>query len=125
MYSLIAKWTILPGNEDKAVAALKNLATQVLQQEPGTLVYAIFTPDFAERSLPTPPAGEVSFLEIYEDNDAFMKHINGTVYQNFVTNYGALFLNDFSGKPFVTFEVIQKQAGFFKNDFLDVWNKDV
>jgi quinol monooxygenase YgiN len=115
MYSLIAKWTILPGNEDNAIAALKKLAEQVQQQEPGTLIYTIFTPDFKEKSLPTPPAGEVTFIEIYENNDAFMAHINGIAYQDFLTNYGQLFLNDFGGKPFVTFGVIEKQAGFFRD----------
>ncbi len=34
MYSLIGKWTILPGNEKKAITALKKLAKDVKKTEP-------------------------------------------------------------------------------------------
>jgi quinol monooxygenase YgiN len=123
MYPLIAKWTILPGNEEKALAALKDLAAQVLDCETGTLVYAIFTPDFSKTSLPTRPAGEVTFIEIYESNDAFLAHIKGDTYNNFLKNYGQLFLNDFNGKPFVTFEAMEKQAGFFRSAVSEAVNE--
>src|SRR4051812_21163152 len=94
MYPLIAKWTILPGNEKKVTEALKKLATDVQKNEPNTLLYMVHVPDFNEQSLPTPPAGEVVFFEIYKNKAAFMDHINGPDFKNFVKNYGSLFLQD-------------------------------
>lgn len=114
MYPLIAKWTILPGNEKKAVTALKKLAQDVQENEPGTLLYMVHTPNFNEKSLPTPPAGEVFFWEIYKDHAAFLKHVNGTVFKDFVKTYGNLFLTDFSAVPqvFMTTEVLTQIGGF-------------
>lgn len=113
-YPLIAKWTILPGNEAEALAALKKLALDVQENEPGTLLYMVHTPNFKEKSLPTPPEGEVFFWEVYEDQEAFFKHINGTIFQTFVAKYGHLFLSDFSNPPqvFMTTEVLTKIEGF-------------
>lgn len=118
MYPLIAKWTILPGNEKKATAALKKLAQDVKKNEPGTLLYMVHTPNFKEKSLPTPPEGEVVFLEIYEDQAAFIKHISGSVFTDFVKNYGNLFLQDFNTPPqvFMTTEVLTHLGGFVRND---------
>jgi quinol monooxygenase YgiN len=117
MYPLIAKWTILPGNEKKAVAALKKLAKDVKQQEPGTLLYMVHVPNFKEKSLPTPPAGEVVFFEIYKDQAAFLKHVGGSIFTNFVKQYGKLFLNDFSATPqvYMSTEVLTQLAGFARS----------
>jgi len=114
MYPLIAKWTILPGNEMKATAALNQLALDVKQHEQDTLLYMVHVPDFNEKSLPTPPAGEVVFWEIYKDQAAFFKHVNGDIFKNFVATYGGLFLSDFSATPqvFMTTEVLTQLGGF-------------
>ncbi len=114
MYPQIAKFTILPGNEKKAFAALKKLARNVERHQPGTLLYMVHTPDFKEKSLPTPPAGEVVFFEIYKDKAAFLKHINSSIFKNFMKTNGSLFLND-SGNPsqvYAAVEVLTKFAGF-------------
>lgn len=118
MYPLIAKWTILPGNEAKATEALKKLAQDVQENEPDTLLYMVHIPNFKEKSLPTPPAGEVAFWEIYKDQDAFFKHVNGSIFLDFVKNYGELFLNDFNmpSQVFMTTEVLTQVAGFVRND---------
>lgn len=117
MYPLIAKWTILPGNEKKVIAALKKLAKEVQKHEQGTLLYMVHTPNFKEKSLPTPPAGEVLFFEIYKDQAAFLKHISGSIFKNFVANYGSFFLNDFSVTPqvFMCTEVLTHIAGFARS----------
>lgn len=114
MYPLIAKWTILPGNEEKVCEALKKLAADVKENEPGTLLYMVHVPNFDEKSLPTPPAGEVVFFEIYQDQAAFFDHLNGSVFKNFVKDYGSLFLSDFSAVPqvFMTTEVLTSLGGF-------------
>ena len=114
MYPLIAKWTMLPGNETKAITALKKLAQDVEQNEPGTLLYMVHTPNFKEKSLPTPAAGEVVFFEIYKDQAAFMKHITGPIFTTFIKNYGNLFLQDFNmpSQVFMTTEVLSQLGGF-------------
>lgn len=113
-YPLVAKWTILPGNEEKAKTALIQLAKDVQENEPETLLYMVHIPNFNEKSLPTPPQGEVIFWEVYVDQDAFLKHINGSIFQNFVKTYGSLFLSDFSNPPqvFMTTEVLTQIEGF-------------
>ena len=114
MYPLIAKWTILPGNEKKVITALKKLALDVQKNEPGTLLYMVHTPNFKEKSLPTPPAGEVFFWEVYKDKAAFLKHVTGTSFTTFVKNYGHLFLQDFNtpSQVFMTTEVLTQLGGF-------------
>ena len=114
MYPQIARFTILPGNEKKAFAVLKKLARDVEQDEPGTLLYMVHTPDFKEKSLPTPPAGEVVFFEIYKDKAAFLKHINGSIFKNFMKNHGSLFLNDSAvpSQVYLAVEVLARFAGF-------------
>jgi quinol monooxygenase YgiN len=113
-YPLTAKWTILPGNEEKAKKALIQLAKDVQENEPETLLYMVHVPNFKEKSLPTPPEGEVFFWEVYEDQNAFLKHINGSIFQTFVKTYGELFLSDFSNPPqvFMTTEVLTQIEGF-------------
>ncbi len=116
MYSLIGKWAILPGNEKKAKAALKKLASDVQKNEPSVLLYMIYIPDFKEQSLPTPPAGEVVFFEIYKDKSDFLKHIGkGSIYQDFVKKSGKLFLQNFSVVDpdiFMTTEILTQLGGF-------------
>lgn len=118
MYPLTAKWTILPGNEEKAVAALKQLALDVQKNEPNTLLYMVHLPDFNQKMLPTPPAGEVVFWEIYKDQQAFFDHIGGPVFTDFVKNYGDLFLSDFNQPPqvFMLTEVFNTIGGFSRQE---------
>ncbi|MWB93262.1 hypothetical protein GON26_02730 [Flavobacterium sp. GA093] len=113
-YPLEAKWTILPGNEAKATEALKQLALDVQENEPETIMYMVHVPNFKEKSLPTPAQGEVIFWEVYEDQEGFLKHVNGPIFQNFVKTYGELFLSDFSTPPqvFMTTEVLTLIEGF-------------
>jgi quinol monooxygenase YgiN len=117
MYPLTGKWTILPRKEKKAMAALKKLALAVKKNEPGTLLYMVFTPDFKEKSLPMPPKGEVVFFEIYKNKAAFTKHITGSIFTNFVKKYGHMFLNDFSDPPqlYITAEILVKTGGFVRS----------
>jgi quinol monooxygenase YgiN len=113
-YPLTAKWTILPGNEEKAIEVLKKLAQDVKENEPETLLYMVHVPNFEQKSLPTPPEGEVLFWEVYENQEGFLKHLNGPIFTEFVKNYGDLFLSDFSNPPqvFMTTEVLTQIEGF-------------
>lgn len=116
MYSLTGKWTMLPGKEKKAISALKKMANAVNKEEPGTLLYMIFTPDYKEKNLPNPPSGEVVFFEIYEDKDAFQKHITGSIFTDFIKSNGSSFLNDFSAVPnmYITVKTLSKIGGFVR-----------
>jgi len=115
MYPLISKWTILPGKEEEAIHALKKLATQVEEGEPDTHAYLVHTPDFSQANLPTPPAGEVVFFEIYKNQKAFEAHVNGPVFTGFVKQHGDLFLSS-NGQPYVTVEMFHHQAGFIRTN---------
>ena len=115
MYPLISKWTILPGGESEALSALMALAKKVEVSEPDTWMYTVHTPDFTAPNLPTPPAGEVVFFEIYKNKQAFNAHVNGPVFTEFVQNYGFLFLQS-NGKPYVTLEIMQRHAGFIREE---------
>lgn len=113
MYPLISKWTILPGKESEALIALKALAQEVEASEPDTWMYSVHTPDFTAPNLPTPSSGEVVFFEVYKDEEAFKAHVSGPTFMGFVENYGFLFLQS-NGKPYVTLEIMQRQAGFIR-----------
>ncbi len=122
MYPLIAKWSIIAGNEAKAVAALQDLARQVQAEEPDTLMYLVHTPDMAQLSFPTPSPLDVVFYEGYTDHDAFIRHLTGPIFTKFVATYGSLFLSTTvtcpgggsSTNPFVLSEALTLQAGFVR-----------
>jgi quinol monooxygenase YgiN len=126
MYPLISTWTINQGSERRAVDALKNLAQQVYDEEPDTLVYLPHVPDMTQQSMPTPPSVQVVFFEIYADKDAFDAHVNGPVFKGFVAEYGSLFLStevtcpDGGGvsNPYTTVEFLQLLNGFIRQGVL-------
>lgn len=111
MYSVIGKWFIVPGKEDKVIPALKQLALNVKLNEPDTLLYMVHTPDFTQLNLPTPAVGEVVFFEIYKNKAAFEQHLHGADFKDFVNQYGSMFVS-FNGSPYITAEILHHQAGF-------------
>lgn len=113
MLSIVAKWWIAPGNESEAVAALQDLAQQVEDQEPYTLIYQIHT-TVLEGSRPPAPATEVVFLSAWANRDDFDKHLNGPVFKGWIGKNVHLFLTDDSGDLFVTGEFLDRQAGFIR-----------
>jgi quinol monooxygenase YgiN len=114
MITLIGKWTILTGKKEEAIPVLQQLARQVQDTETGTLIYKVFTPDFNSKSLPAPADGEVVFLEVYENQDAYDKHIAGAAFQDFKKNYSHLFLTDFNCNIYFTLDMLQEEAGFIR-----------
>ncbi len=113
MYPLISTWFIAPGKEAKVIPALKKLAVNVKKNEPDTLVYLVHTPDMTQTNLPTPPANQVVFFEIYKDEAAFKAHIDGADFKNFVANYGKMFVSS-NGSPYVTALMLQHEAGYIR-----------
>jgi quinol monooxygenase YgiN len=75
MRSIIAKWSIKPGCEQQAVAALGELAESVKREEPVTLIYLIHTSN-AGWSRPTPAPNEVISVSAWPDRADFQKHLD-------------------------------------------------
>ena len=122
MYSLTTTWTLKPGKEKLAIAAIRRLAQQVKQHEAGTLIYLAHVPDMSQASMPTPSNLEVVFYEVYRNKAAFCAHVTGPYFQAFVAKYGDLFLSTKGecadpksvGKPFSTIEFLELKAGFIR-----------
>jgi quinol monooxygenase YgiN len=119
MFPVIAKWTILEGNEPAALAALQELATAVEQGEPFTWMYTIHTPNLDEQNLPTPPENEVVFFSVFADADAFQKHLTGPIFQAWAAKYLNLFLTNWD-HLFVLAEYLNRQAGFVREEMVSI-----
>ena len=81
MYILDAFWSIIPGNEAKAYAALGALAAQVEKEEPDTWMYLLHTPnlDPGVNTFPMPGPQQVAFVEGFKDRDAYHKHAKSPI----------------------------------------------
>jgi quinol monooxygenase YgiN len=113
VFSIVARWWIVPGREDDAVAALTTLASAVEQQESFTSMYLIHT-SIVEGSRPPPPPNEVVFVSGWPDRAAFQKHLDGPVFKGWIAEHLDLFLTDDSKGLFVTGEFIERRAGFIR-----------
>jgi quinol monooxygenase YgiN len=118
MYTLIAKWYIQANDNDKTKAvlqALRELAAQVEAQEPDTWLYLVHTGN-QEGSTPPPAPGEVVFVEAYKDFNALLQHVNGKLFQTFVSQYGADFVPEMAPNkgPFMLVEGLARLAGFVR-----------
>lgn len=113
MIQIIAKWSIVAGKRDPAIAALQDLAERVRTQEPFVLMYTIHVPDFTLVSFPTPPEAEVIFFSVFESPEAFQIHLHGPVFRDWLAEYRDLFL--FNGDSlFVVSEWLARKAGFVR-----------
>ncbi len=118
MYPLTAKWTILPGKRTEAIKVLKKLAEQVKENEKETLAYLVNLPNAKAQNTVTPYDGEVTFFEIYKNEQAFMNHLNGSIFKDFVKDHGDLFLRDDKGQPYVIAENLDFEAGFIRENII-------
>ena len=114
---LVSKWFALPGEEKVVLPAIAKLAKEVLEREPGTLMYLVHTP-YADqatlRSIPPPEAGMILFFEMYASPAAFDAHVNGKLFKRFVARYGKKFV-PLHEKPFTTCEFLHPYAGFVRS----------
>jgi quinol monooxygenase YgiN len=113
MISIIAKWSILAGKHEAAVAALKVLAYRVQTEEPFVPMYTIHVPDFSLVSFPTPPPTEVVFFSVFDDKEAFQKHLDGPVFRDWLAEHRELFLFN-NDNLFVVSEWLSRQAGYVR-----------
>ncbi len=116
--SLTSHWFIAPGHEVEARQALVALAADVQANEPGTLTYLVHTPFGADARLQSLPPAEpllVLFFETYAGPDAFLAHLNGRIFTEFVATYGHCFVGT-NGKPYTTVQFLDLLAGFIRRD---------
>lgn len=122
MYIVNAFWSVLPGNEAKAYAALNELAAEIQRSEPNTWLYLIHKPNFDPgiNIFPPPAPVQVAFVEGYKDRDAFVAHHHGPILQKFIATYGNLFLNMYgSTSPFVIVQTMELAVGFIRPEEVD------
>ncbi len=113
MYSTIATWFLKPGSEAEGIAALRQLAIDVEENEQDTWGYLVHTG--AQGSAPPCSEGTIVFVEIYKDYKAFLDHLNGPVFTAFSKEYGHLF-QPIPGQdhPFVQVENVDRIQGFVR-----------
>lgn len=112
MLTMVVHWYVKPGKLAEAQAALGALEAQVKANEPGTWMYLIHLP--AEGSLPPAADGTVVFVEGYADAAALQAHIAGPAYTGFLKAHGDLFVQAFSGGPFMLIEDVARVTGFVR-----------
>jgi quinol monooxygenase YgiN len=117
MISIVAKWSILQGQEKAAVSALKILARAVQKEEPFVSMYTIHVPDFSATSFPTPSMSDVVFFSVFKNKAAFQKHLKGPVFQGWLAKYGSHFLMN-NDNLFVVSEFLARQAGFVRQEMV-------
>jgi len=119
--SLTSTWFIdltNPLNSAKAIAAVKALAKEVETHEPDTLVYLVNTPFTSDNRVTSSPplgAGTIVFFEMYRTVEAYLRHVNGPIFQNFLSNSGGLFIAQ-NGVPITVVSFLTKQAGFIRGE---------
>lgn len=113
MYSTIATWYLKPDLQSEGIAALKQLAKDVEENEPNTWGYLIHTG--AAGSAPPCSDGTVVFVEMYKDKEAFLYHLSGPVFSTFMKEKGHLFQpTPGSDTPFVLVENVDRIQGFLR-----------
>ncbi|QIE54474.1 hypothetical protein G5B40_02890 [Pikeienuella piscinae] len=115
MHTVLARWFVKPGQMNAARAALRKLARDVRESEPGTLIYLIH--EAAQGSLPPAGENEIVFFEGYRDEGAFKAHISGPVYTAFLKEHGDLFVQNFppNSGPYMLVATLASVGGFTRN----------
>lgn len=126
MYLNDAFFSILPGNEAKAYAALGVLADQVEKEQPDTWMYLIHTPnlDPGVNTFPMPGPEQVAFVEGYKDREAFEKHHTSPIMAEFFAKNGDCFLNMYGpAVPWIMVQTLEMIDGFIRPeaDTMTAW----
>jgi predicted enzyme related to lactoylglutathione lyase/quinol monooxygenase YgiN len=115
---LTSRWFIRPGLEVEVVSAVTQLAARVQAEEPDTLIYLAHLPcteAAALQSLPPSEPGLLLFFEMYRNPQAFLGHVNGPIFKQFVQQHGSLFVPSAQGSPYTTVEFLSRRAGFIRS----------
>lgn len=115
--NLTSEWFILPGCEAQVEQALAALVEAVRSQEPDTLAYLVHRPRMVTaqlQSLPPSSPQSLLFFETYRNEAAFLRHVNGAVFQSFVAEHGHLFIAS-DKRPFTTVNFLTQINGFVRS----------
>ncbi len=129
MITLISCWELLDGCPTQLKDELNSLAGKVMAAEPDTLMYLVHLQapgplDASNDPIEPPPAPipladqkEVIFLEIYKDEVAFSRHVNGPVFQAFLSEYSKYFKQnpEKPGWPITKNAPLSRVSGFIRN----------
>jgi quinol monooxygenase YgiN len=121
--SLISQWFIRPGFEAQVIEGVTQLAADIEANEPGTLTYLVHTPrvdDDVLQSLPPSNPLSLLFFETYRDPSAFVAHVKGPLFTQFVQQFGNCFVPSdplptdpgSTAGPYSTVQFLTQQAGF-------------
>ena len=126
MYIVDAFWSIIPGNEAKAYAALGALAAEVEREEPDTWMYLIHTPnlDPGVNTFPMPGPQQVAFVEGFKNRKAFQRHRDSPILKEFFAKNGSYFLNMYGPTvPFMLLQTLEMIDGFIRPgaDVMNAW----
>ena len=113
--SLTSQWFVRLGLEEQVLEAVSLLADAVEAGEPGTLMYLVHVPyrGPALQSLPPDDPSSLLFVEEYRDVQAFLQHVNGPLFTQFVRDHGHLFVQA-NDRPYTTVEFLVRRAGFVR-----------
>ncbi len=97
------------------------MSNDVRTQEPTTLMYTVSVADTSEQSMALPPSqvDALVYNSSWTNQQAFFDHGSGPVYQNFLKEYGHLFVQAGPGStthPYMTTSVFKRFAGFFRKE---------
>lgn len=115
--SLTSRWFIRAGCEVEVASAVTQLAGRVQAEEPDTLIYLAHMPcgDTVDlQSLPPSEPGLLLFFEMYRNPQAFVRHVHGPIFRQFVQQHGSLFVRTDRGGPYTTVEFLSRHAGFIR-----------
>lgn len=126
---LISRWKLKDGLNEDLLQTLRGLAAKVEASEEGTLMYRIHlkagfpldsNPDARESPAPTIPLSEqkeVIFVEVYEDAEAFSRHVKGEVFNEFRASTAKYFQPDpkKGGWPVTVTTFLDLQSGFVRS----------
>ena len=125
---LISRWKLKDGLDESLLDTLRLLAGQVEDAEPQTLMYRVhlqsdypldghFCPlDPPPPDVPLSEQTEVTFLEVYQNAEAFSRHVKGEVFNEFLTSTLKYFEEDpnRNGWPVTATTFLDLQSGLVR-----------
>ncbi|MBL4673958.1 MAG: hypothetical protein JKX81_16980 [Arenicella sp.] len=128
MVRLTSKWKLKNGLTPEVLHNLAEAAELIQSKELGTLIYLIhleapfplnasgnvIVP--SPSSIPNHQQTHVTFIEAYQDADAFSAHLNGSIFMNFLHENLQYFEEDPEkpGWPITDTHVLELDAGFIR-----------
>ncbi|MGI9317420.1 MAG: putative quinol monooxygenase [bacterium] len=135
MISLVSTWPLKNGCPPELQRMLQGLAQQVEECEPGTLTYLVnleanspikSVHSKIEIKVPPPPPiplaeqKAVIFIEMYQDVEAFAKHVSGPVFTKFQKDAEEYFIPNaaMSSSTRTNTPMLVQQSGFIRPEVL-------